>query len=116
MNTILKYYVKQLSSFSKSLEKKALFVDKPWAMIDEEFEMQKLIFKNNQELIMSKNGKVQMGRWEYLAEARCLLIDRGKDKILCQEGFIEEGVLILKLDGTEGRFFALANENIIPDL
>jgi hypothetical protein len=45
-----------------------------------------------------------------------LLIDRGQDKILCNESFIDEGVLILKMDGTKNKYFMLANENLIPDL
>ena len=108
--------VKQLKCYSESLDKTSIFIDKPWAMIDQEFEMQKLIFRKNKELIMSKNGVATIGKWDYLAEAKSLLIDRGSDKMLFNEGFIDEGVMILKLDGTENRFFALANENVIPDL
>lgn len=67
-------------------------------------------------MILSKNGKVQEGKWDYFPEAKSLLIDRNTDKILCNEAFVDKGVMILKLDGTENRFFILANENIIPDL
>jgi|SRR5690554_484372 len=65
---------------------------------------------------MSKNGKVVLSSWDYFAEAKSLLIDRGKDKILCNESFIDEGVMILKMDGTDNDFFVLANENVVPDL
>jgi hypothetical protein len=61
-------------------------------MIDDEFEMQKLIFKRDKELIMSKNGKVTIGKWDYFAEAKSLLIDRGFDKLLCNEAFIMKGL------------------------
>jgi hypothetical protein len=116
MKLYLKSIVNQLQNFSATLDKSSILIDKPWALIDEEFELQKLIFKKNKELIISKNGQVQVGKWDYFAEAKSLLIDRNVDKILCNEAFIDKGVLILKLDGTENRFFMLANENIIPDL
>lgn len=116
MRVFLKNISGQLKQFSKSLDKKSILIDQPWALIDDEFEMQKLIFKKNGELIMSKNGNVTTGSWEYLATANSLLLDRGEDKILCKEEFIDEAVLILKLDGTDSRFFALANENILPNL
>lgn len=116
MKLYLKSIAKQLNNFSLSLDKTSIFIDKPWTLIDEEFEMQKLIFKKNKELILSKNGKVQEGKWDYFPEAKSLLIDRNSDKILCNEAFIDKGVMILKLDGTENRFFILANENIVPDL
>lgn len=116
MKVYLKSIVNQLKNYSATLDKSSILIDKPWALIDDEFEMQKLIFKKNKELIISKNGQVQVGKWDYFAGAKSLLIDRNVDKILCNEAFIDNGVLILKLDGTENRFFVLANENIIPDL
>lgn len=116
MKTYLSSISKQLKNYSLSLDKQSILIDKPWALIDEEFEMQKLIFKKNKELILSKNGIVQEGKWDYFPEARSLLIDRKTDKILCNEAFIDTGVMILKLDGTKDRFFILANENKVPDL
>ncbi|MCW3789667.1 hypothetical protein [Plebeiibacterium sediminum] len=116
MKIFLQNTVKGLRNFSKSLDRNSILVDKPWALIDSDFEIQKLIFKKNKELIMSKDGQVNMGKWDYLPEAKSLLIDRGKDTILCNEGFIDEAVMILKMDGTNNNFFVLANENIVPDL
>lgn len=116
MKAYLQHIVTDLKNFSKSLDTKSILVDKPWALIDSDFEVQKLIFKKNNELILSKDGQVVIGSWDYLPEARSILIDRGKDKILCNEAFINGAVMILKMDGTKDNFFILANENIIPDL
>ncbi len=117
MNIYLKSIVRQLKNHSATLERTSIFLDKPWALIDDELEMQKLIFKGNKELILSKNGQVQMGKWDYFPEAKSILIDRGNnDRILCNEAFIDKGVMILRKDGTENNFFILANENVVPDL
>lgn len=116
MKIYLQHLVNELRNFSKSLDKKSILINKPWALIDSDFEIQKLIFKKNKELIMSKDGQVVVGTWDYFPEAKSLLIDRGKDKILCNEGFIDEAVMVLKLDGTKNNFFVLANENLVPDL
>jgi len=116
MKLYLKSIVKQLRKFSTTLDKTSILIDKPWALIDDEMEMQKLIFKKNKELILSKNGQVQIGKWDYFSEARSLLIDRQNDMLLCNEAFIDQGIMILKVDGTENKFFILANENVVPDL
>lgn len=117
MNIYLKSIVRQLKNHSATLERTSIFLDKPWALIDDDLEMQKLIFKGNKELILSKNGQVQMGKWDYFPEAKSILIDRGNnDRILCNEAFIDKGVMILRKDGTDNDFFILANENIVPDL
>lgn len=115
MNEIFDYYIKTFSSRTLSLKKKGILVDKPWALIDNDGEVQKLIFKRDNGLILSKNGKVKEGRWDYFPEAMALLIDRLEDKILLKEQFIDDNVLILKIDGTKNDFFALANENTISD-
>ena len=116
MKIYLKSIVKQLRNYSATLDKTSILIDKPWALIDDEFEIQKLIFKKDKELILSKNGQVQIGKWDYFPEAKSLLMDRNTDKILCNEAFIDKGVLVLRLDGTDSRFFILANENVVPDL
>jgi hypothetical protein len=115
MNDVIKYLIKSLSNSSQTLKKKGVLINKPWTLIDENGEIQKLIFKNNYELILSKNGIVKKGSWEYYPEAKSLLIDRVYDKILLNEQFVDENVLILKKDGTSNDFFALSNENTIPD-
>ncbi len=116
MKEYLKSISNELKNYSKSLDKTSILINKPWAVIDEELQLQKLIFKKDKALIMSMNGQVSEGRWDYFPEAKSLLIDRGSDKILCNEVFINEGIIILKLDGTQKEVFALANENLIPDL
>lgn len=108
--------VNQLKNYSATLEKANLLIDKPWTIIDEDNEIQRLIFKKDKTLVLSKNGQAEIGKWDYFPEAKALLIDRGADKILCNEAYIDEGILILKLDGSNNNHFILANQNIIPDL
>jgi len=115
MNDLLKYFIKYSIVSTLSLKKKGILIEKPWALIDDDGEIQKLIFKRDKGLILSKNGKVTEGDWDYYPEARALLINRVKDKLLLTEQFIDDNVLILKKDGTDNEFFALANENTIPD-
>jgi hypothetical protein len=90
-------------------------VDKPWALIDDSGEVQKLIFTKDNRLILSRNGVVSTGSWEYFPAAKVLLIDRVTDKILLKEQYIDENVMLLKRDGTQDDYYALANEMTIPD-
>jgi hypothetical protein len=116
MKIYLQNIVKDLKQFSESLDKQTLLINKPWALIDSDLGIQKLIFKKNKELILSKDGQVTEGKWDYFPEAKSLLIDRGFDKILCNENYIDDSILVLKMDGKKDDFFILANENNIPDL
>lgn len=116
MNIHLENIANVLKGYSISLAKSSILIDKPWSLIDEEGDLQRLIFKKNKELIISKNGQASLGKWEYLPQAKSLLLDRGKDKILCNEFLFLNGILILKKDGTKNDLFILCNENEIPDL
>ena len=116
MNDLIRHILKSIASTTLSLKKKSIFVEKPWALLDDDGEIQKLIFKKDGGLILSKNGKVTEGAWEYYQEAKSILINRGYDKILLNEEFVDQNVLLLRKDGTDNDFFALANQNTLPDL
>jgi len=116
MKKYISSLIPRLREFSASLDRKEFFIDVPWVIIDENLDQQKYIFRRDGTLIMSLNGQVTTGRWEYLSAAKCLLIDRVKDKILLNQNFIDPAVMILKKDGTKDENLILANEILLPDL
>lgn len=79
----LKNIAIQLQNHSETVKTKNILVGKPWALIDGDHEMQKLIFESEGTLILSLNGQAKIGKWRYLPEAKSLLIDRVTDQILC---------------------------------
>jgi len=108
--------IPRIKAFSESLDRMEIFLEAPWVMIDENGNQQKYIFRRNGELIMSMNGTVTLGRWEYISAAKSLLINRVKDTILLNQDFVDNAVMILRMDGRDESKFILANENQIPDL
>jgi hypothetical protein len=116
MTPFINNIVDQLKKHSQSLQKTSIFIDKPWVLIDENAEVQKLIFKKDKELIISKNGNASLGKWDFYLDANSILLDRGNDKTLCNSLYIDESILILKIDGTSNEHIILVNQNKIPDL
>jgi hypothetical protein len=78
----IKNLLPQLQRFSKSLNHQANFVDKPWIYIDEKGDRHTYIFQKDKSLVMSLNGAVQMGSWQYIPNAESLIIDRGSVTLL----------------------------------
>ncbi len=115
MKEYIENIIPRLKEFSQSLDRKETFVDVPWVLVDAEGGFQKYIFKRNGELVMSLNGVVTIGKWEYLAPAKSLLIDRVKDKILLNQNFVDSAIMVLNQDGIKNGNFVLANEILIPD-
>lgn len=116
MKEFLNGILPRIIDYSQSLDRKETFVDKPWTWIDEQKNQQKYIFRRNGELVMSLNGAVTIGQWEYIAAAKSLLIDRIKDKLLLNQAFLDDAVMVLKLDGLIGEKFMLVNEVLLPKL
>jgi hypothetical protein len=117
----MKYYlsdiIPRLKKYSATLDQSALLVDKPWVVSNNDERFEKLIFRRDGRVHLSSDGKVQDGKWEYLPEAKSLLIDYGDIKKLYRHQYLDQSVLALKQDGSQSEddFFLLANENAIPD-
>ncbi|AMR27499.1 hypothetical protein A0257_10595 [Hymenobacter psoromatis] len=116
MLTFIQNLMPRLRQFSQSLDQTELFVDKPWVLIDEDKQQQTYIFRRSGELLMSLDGQVQIGAWDYIAPAQSLLIDRGADKLLLNHFFFTNALLVLARDGKPESKFILANRQLIPDL
>jgi hypothetical protein len=116
MKEYLSHLLPRLIEFSDSLDRKELFVDQPWVHVDENQNKQQYIFKRDGTLIMSVNGDVRIGSWEYISATAGLLIDRGIDKVLLNQRFIDRGVLVLKKDNFFDDSFLLVNQKLVVDL
>lgn len=111
----LKNILPRISHFSKTLDKEEVFINKPWVYLDEENNNHGYLFHRDKRLIMSFNGKVTIGSWELLPHGK-LLIDRCTDKILLENMFIDDALMVLKKSGSKDESFVLINESVIPDL
>jgi hypothetical protein len=108
--------IPRLKQYSIDLDRKELFIDKPWVIIDDKLNQEKYIFRRNGELVMSLNGKVTLGKWEHIPTAHSLLIDRIHDRILLNQAFVDSAVMVLKMDGINDNYLILVNEVYLPDL
>lgn len=116
MKQYLQNLIPRLQQFSKSLDKKELFVDKPWVLIDEEGSRHQYIFERRGNLIMSFNGQVIQGSWRYIPASNALLINRRVDELLLKNAFVYNGIMLLRMDNyNDTPPLIFANEAIIPD-
>ena len=119
----MKYYLKdiltRLQKYSATLDQESFLVDKPWVVSNSDETFEKLIFKRDGSVILSINGDVTIGKWEYFPEAQSLLIDYGDKKKLYRHQYLDKAVLALKIDGPDRgdeSYYLLANENAVPNL
>ncbi len=110
MQTFISDIIPQIQRFSQKLDDLTILTNQHWVVMDEIDKTKNVyIFRKNNELLISTNGEVEKGRWEYLGN-NSLLIDKKDKSYLFKHGFFDENVLALKIDGREEYAF-LVNEN-----
>jgi hypothetical protein len=110
MKTYIADIIPKLQRFSQKLDNLTLLTNQHWVVLDElESSKTVFIFRSNNELLISRNGKVEKAKWEYLGN-NSILIDQKETSHLFKQGFFDENVLALKVDSKDEYAF-LVNEN-----
>ena len=112
----IKSFRSSLKNYNSQLANKNLLVDIPWTMVDGDLNLQRLIFNRNNSLYVITEGVIQESTWEYIPSMNSLAISIDGRRILMNEVFLDEKVLILKRDGSNADCLAFANEMKLPDL
>lgn len=116
MKEYIKSWLPKIKNFSLELDKLSKLYNQPWVIVDEKNDFIKIIFQEKGKLIVSKNGVVTDGAWELVSVANSILLNISGEKRLYNHQFIDNGLMILKLDGFSLDYFIMVNQNLIPDL
>jgi hypothetical protein len=110
MKTFLTDIFPKLNRFSEKLDNLTLLTNQHWVSIDDILSTKTVyIFRTNNELLVSTNGKVEKEKWEFLGN-KSLLIDKKSESYLFKHGFFDENILALKVDSSE-EYAVFVNEN-----
>lgn len=110
MKTYISDIIPKLQKYSQKLDNLTLLTNQHWVVINEiENAKNVYIFRSNNDLLLSTNGKVEKAKWEYLGN-NTLLIDKKDESFLFKHGFFDENVLALKVDG-KNEYAFLINES-----
>src|SRR5690606_30610087 len=110
MKTFISDLIPKLQRFSQKLDNLTLLTNQHWVVIDDISNNKNVyIFRTNNDLLISQNGKVEKAKWEYLGN-NSLLIDKKDESYLFKHGFFDENILALKVDSKDEYAF-LINEN-----
>jgi hypothetical protein len=109
MKTFFADIFPKIQRFSERLDNLTLLTNQHWVVFDDiENAKNVYIFRPNNELLISTDGKVEKAKWEYLGQ-NSLLIDLKNESFLFKHGFFDENILALKLDSKE-EYAILVNE------
>lgn len=105
MNTYLADIIPKIQRFSQRLDDLTKLTNQHWVSLGDITQTKRVfIFRANNQLIISDNGLVEKGSWEYLGN-QSLLLDTKNESYLLKHGFFDENVIALKLDSTDSYAF-----------
>jgi hypothetical protein len=101
MKTFILDIIPKLKRYSQKLDDKALLTNQHWVLVTEDIRQKIVyIFRDNEELLISRNGKIEKGHWEYIGN-ESLVIESKSEYYLFKHGFLDNNILALKLDGNK---------------
>lgn len=110
MKTFIADIFPKIQRFSQKLDNSALLTNKHWVSIDDITTNKTVyIFRENSELLVSTNGKVEKAKWEYL-DNKSLLIDKQNEIYLFNNVFFDQNIFALKPDGSN-EYAVFVNQN-----
>lgn len=110
MRTFIAEIIPKIQKFSKMLDDLSTLTGQHWVSLGEiEHRKTVYIFRPNNQLLISENGIVKKGTWEYLGN-QSLLLETENNSFLLKHGFVDENILALKLD-SEDRYVMFINES-----
>lgn len=115
MITHVKEYVDRIKYHVKSLEDISLLTDHPWLNVNYQDGIRCIyVFRRkNNELLISINGEVKKGQWDYIPSMKSVVIEFNGETKLYNQGYVDGkdgSIMVLKKDGTED-WELFVNEN-----
>jgi hypothetical protein len=105
MNTYIADIIPRIQRFSKRLDDLTKLTNQHWVSLGDINQSKRVfIFRQNNQILISENGIVEKGSWEYLGN-QSLLLDTKHESYLLKHGFFDENVIALKLDNTDSYAF-----------
>jgi hypothetical protein len=116
MKTFIADIIPKIQKYSQKLDNHTLLTNQHWVVFDNIDSAKNVyIFRSNNQLLISNNGKVEKGRWENIGN-NSLLIDLQKDSYLFKHGFFDQNILALKLDGKNEYAFLINESKYLGEL
>jgi len=102
MKAFINDLIPQIQKYSQNLDNLTFLTNHHWISLSEiDLSKTVYIFRSNNILLIAKDGIVNKGSWEYLGN-QSLLFETDRQTLLLKHFFVDDDILMLKLDGSEG--------------
>mgnify|MGYP000756151137 CR=1 FL=1 len=107
MKTYLLDILNRYNRFSENLDVKAILCNKSWLAFNDTGDKELYIFQENGSLIVSINGKVANGTWQYISANKSIILSFKGQAYMLHPSFFDKTIFALQQDGTNRYAFMI---------
>lgn len=107
MKTYVQNAIQGLQNFSQTQDAKVLLCSKSWRVFNDEGIKELYIFKPDGKLLISCNGTVAIGTWEWIPINHTVLISNNGTNYMLHPQYVDNVILALNVDGTNKYTFLI---------
>ena len=107
MRTYLLDILNRYNRFSENLDVKTILCNKSWLIFNDTGDKELYIFQENGSLIVSINGKVTNGTWQYISTNKSIILSFKGQAYMLHPSFFDKTIFALQQDGTNRYAFMI---------
>lgn len=107
MKTYLLDILNRYNRFSENLDVKTILCNKSWLVFNDTGDKELYIFQENGSLIVSINGKVANGTWQYISTNKSIILSFKGQAYMLHPSFFDKTIFALQQDGTNRYVFMI---------
>lgn len=111
MKTFLLDTFNRYKRLSESLDIETILCNKTWFVFNNSGEKEIYIFQEKGKLLISLNGKVTHGTWEYIHANKSLIISGNNQSYMVHAAYVDNTLFALNIDGTNEYAFLIDEHN-----
>lgn len=107
MRTYVLDILNRYKRYSENLDVKTILCNKSWLVFNDGCDKEVYIFQENGSLILSINGKVYNGSWQYITANKSIIISSHEQSYMLHPYIFDNVVFVLQQDGTDNYAFMI---------
>ena len=113
MKTYLLDSINRLKRLGENLNAKTILCNKSWQIINDTGEKELYIFQENGDILLSTNGIVSQGKWQYISANKSILISVKDKSYMLHPSFSINNIMAMNLDGTESYMLMIEEQSLL---
>ena len=113
MKTYILDSINRLKRYGENLDVKTILCNKSWQIFNDSGEKELYIFQENGDILLSTNGIVSQGKWQYISANKSILMSVKENSYMLHPSFTINNIIAMNLDGTDRYMLMIEEQSLL---